>query len=62
MQKAHEANIQNTGAMNLSAIQRDAPEAAQFLAMHYKPAEYADPFNNQDPHAPRRSFNDESPM
>lgn len=27
-QKAHEANRQNTGAMNLAAIQREAPEAA----------------------------------
>lgn len=48
--------------MNLKAIVENKPEAAQFVNMHYSDAKYADPFVNQDIHAPRRSFNEDSPM
>ena len=56
------ANKQNTAEMNLQAITDSNPEVAKYLSMHYKDAEYADPFGTQDPHAPKRSFNEDSPM
>jgi len=48
--------------MNLQSITDSNPEVAKYLSMHYKDAEYADPFGTQDPHAPKRSFNEDSPM
>lgn len=56
------ANKQNTASMNLRAIQEGAPEAVPFVNMKFKDAKYADPFQEMDPHAPKRSFNDASPM
>lgn len=48
--------------MNLKAITDSNPDIAKYLSMHYKNAEYADPFGTQDPHAPKRSYNEDSPM
>lgn len=56
------ANKQNTAEMNLRSIHENMPEASQFINMKYVDAQYADPFGSQDSHAPRRSFNEESPM
>ena len=48
--------------MNLQAIIDTAPQAAPFVSMKFKDASYADPFKDMDPHAPKRSFNEKSPM
>ncbi len=55
-------NRQLTAGMNLQAIREHQPDALSFVNMSYQDSKYADPFANQDPHAPRRSYNHASPM
>ena len=48
--------------MNLKAVLKNAPEMAQFMNVSYKDGAYAEPFKDLDSHAPKRTFNDASPM
>lgn len=48
--------------MNLQAVMNNNPVAAEFMNVSYKNGAYAEPFRDMDSHAPKRSFNESSPM